>query len=69
MLAVKAKYEDGVVRWLDKPAIKGAHNLIVLFEDVADESEKAVLDINQLPALPELEGFVPSGWKEAVYGG
>ena len=35
MLAVKAKYEDGTVRWERKPPVKGLHDLIVVFADVS----------------------------------
>lgn len=36
MLAVKAKYENGAVRWLRKPPVMGTHNLTVVFEDVEE---------------------------------
>lgn len=36
MLAVKAKYENGTVRWERKPPVKGLHDLIVVFADVPD---------------------------------
>lgn len=36
MLAVKAKYEDGTVRWERKPPVKGLHDLIVVFLDISD---------------------------------
>lgn len=78
MLAVKAKYDNGVVRWLDEPPIKGFHDLIILFEDVADrvgnadtlspQSSQEVGGIQGLPPLPELDGAMPQGWKEAIYG-
>ncbi len=35
MLAVKAKYDNGTVRWPSKPPVSGLHDLIVIFEDVA----------------------------------
>jgi len=35
MLAVKAKYENGTVRWERKPPVKGLHDLIVVFADVS----------------------------------
>ncbi len=34
MLAVKAKYENGTVRWERQPPVKGLHDLIVVFADV-----------------------------------
>jgi len=34
MLAVKAKYENGTVRWVRSPPVKGSHDLIVVFADV-----------------------------------
>ncbi len=34
MLAVKAKYENGAVRWEQKPPVTGFHDLIVVFRDV-----------------------------------
>ncbi len=34
MLAVKAKYENGAVRWEQKPPVTGLHDLIVVFEDI-----------------------------------
>jgi len=42
MLAVKAKYENGTVRWEQKPPVKGLHDLIVVFADVSatDPSEQ-----------------------------
>ena len=35
MLAVKAKYENGTVRWERKPPVEGLHDLIVVFADVS----------------------------------
>ena len=35
MLAVKAKYENGTVRWEQKPPVEGLHDLIVVFADVS----------------------------------
>ena len=39
MLAVKAAYDNGTVRWLQKPPTSGSHNLIVVFEDANIENE------------------------------
>lgn len=35
MLAVKAKYENGKVRWEQKPPLTGMHDLIVVFADAS----------------------------------
>jgi hypothetical protein len=34
MLAVKATYENGQIKWSKQPDIHGQHRLIVVFEDV-----------------------------------
>ena len=73
MLAIKAKYDNGVVRWLENPPVGGTHDLIVLFEDVAgglpQGGQSARISVDELQPLPELFGSVPNGWKEAIYGG
>ena len=78
MLAIKAKYENGVVRWLGNPPVSGTHDLIVLFEDMADGHPQSSplqtvrphrIGDEELKPLPELSGSVPDGWKEAIYGG
>lgn len=78
MLAVKAKYENGVVRWLENPPVSGKHDLIVLFENTvegdtqgAPSPQRGYTQLNEevLSPLPELIGSVPDGWKEAIYGG
>ncbi len=45
MLAVKAKYENGTVRWERTPPVKGLHDLIVVFADVpaSDQDEQGIL--------------------------
>ncbi len=45
MLAVKAKYENGIVRWERQPPVKGLHDLIVVFADVpaSELDEQGVL--------------------------
>jgi hypothetical protein len=77
MLAIKAVYDNGIVRWLENPPAGGLHDLIVLFEDVdaglplgasAHESSDRISE-DSLQPLPELRGSMPDGWKEAVYGG
>ena len=81
MLAVKATYDNGMVKWKRKPKFGGRHNLIVVFEDLGDsvhinttakvtvQSERqGTRSITTMPALPELRGYVPSGWKDAIYG-
>ena len=77
MLAIKAKYDNGIVRWLENPPVSGTHDLIVLFEDLAGAQPEGGLStlkgnnrINEdaLQPLPELSGSVPNGWKEAIYG-
>ena len=40
MLAVKAKYVNGTVRWEQKPPVKGSHDLIVVFEDVPASAQR-----------------------------
>ena len=40
MLAVKAKYENGIVRWEQEPPVKGLHDLIVVFADVPASAQK-----------------------------
>ena len=39
MLAVKATYENGEIKWAKRPNIGGRHELIVVFEDVDSQSE------------------------------
>ncbi len=39
MLAVKAAYDNGTVRWLQKPPDSGVHSLIVIFEDIEDSEQ------------------------------
>ncbi len=39
MLAVKAKYENGTVRWERQPPVKGSHDLIVVFADVSSSDQ------------------------------
>jgi hypothetical protein len=81
MLAVKATYDNGMVKWKRKPKFGGRHNLIVVFEDlgnpvhikitpkVTDQSDRQdTLSTTAMPILPELRGYVPPGWKDAVYG-
>lgn len=36
MLAVKATYDNGAVRWLQKPKVGGKHSVLVVFENVDD---------------------------------
>ncbi len=78
MLAIKAKYDNGVVRWLENPPVSGKHDLIVLFADMAEaqpqsgpSSQTGDIRMSEeaLQPLPELSGSVPDGWKEAIYGG
>jgi|GEM_PF-2658607 hypothetical protein len=78
MLAIKAKYDNGIVRWLGKPPVSGMHDLIVLFEDVPErvseaglssKNDQTLISKEAMQPLPELSGFVPDGWKEAIYGG
>lgn len=38
MLAVKATYDNGTVRWKERPSVAGRHELIVIFQDVDPES-------------------------------
>jgi len=76
MLAVKAVYDNGSVKWTRRMTISGRHSLIVLFEDVSGSElpdadvkyANASMDDMVLPPLPELEGAVPEGWKDAIYG-
>ena len=46
MLAVKASYDNGAVRWKNKPHIAGQHDLIVIFQDVdkVESSDKKPTD-------------------------
>lgn len=37
MLAIKATYDNGMVRWSRKPPVDGLHDLIVVFADIGDE--------------------------------
>jgi len=80
MLAIKAVYDNGTVRWPNKPPVEGLHDLIVVFEDVSESTlhagtEKAHKTGGKMDKtavlipLPELDGRVPAGWKDAVYGG
>ena len=79
MLAVKATYDNGMVKWKRKPKFGGRHNLIVVFEDLGEpvytnttpkvtgQSERqGVHSATAMSALPELKGYVPSGWKDAI---
>lgn len=81
MLAVKATYYNGMVKWKRKPKLGGRHNLIVVFEDVGDPVEinttpkvtgqfkiQRTHSTSVVPSLPELRGHVPPGWKDAIYG-
>ena len=34
MLALKATYDNGTVKWQDPPKVGGRHKLIILFEDI-----------------------------------
>ncbi len=76
MFAVKAVYDNGTVKWTRRMTIPGRHNLIVLFEDVSgsdlmDSDENLSVssaDDKVLPPLPELEGTIQNGWKDAIYG-
>ncbi len=76
MLAVKAIYDNGAVKWTRRMALSGRHNLIVLFEDVSgpelmdSDGTQSVSsrDAGVLRPLPELEGTIPEGWKDAIYG-
>jgi hypothetical protein len=75
MLAVKATYDNGTVKWKRKPRFGGRHNLIVVFEDIGDPVKVGEIahpagkgNTSVMPPLPELKGHVPHGWKEAVYG-
>lgn len=43
MLAVKAKYENGTVRWERKPPVRGLHDLIVVFADVPSSDQDVAL--------------------------
>ena len=36
MLAIKAVYENGEVRWMQRPPDDGRHDLIVVFEDIPE---------------------------------
>ncbi len=51
MLAVKAKYENGTVRWERQPPVEGLHDLIVVF-DPADEHVHAGCDTNMALGQP-----------------
>lgn len=82
MLAVKATYDNGKIKWSQKPKLRGRHNLIIVFENIG-ESESinttpnvAVISEKQsirstttaMAPLPELRGYIPLGWKDAIYG-
>ena len=41
MLAVKASYDNGVVRWVKKPRVSGFHNLVVVFDDVDEQDDQS----------------------------
>lgn len=75
MLAVKAVYEDGQVKWPRSLALKGRHELIVTFLDgepllldQGDSSDQSQQPAPELVPLPELTGRIPDGWKDAIYG-
>ncbi len=55
MLAVKAKYENGTVRWERKPPVKGLHDLIVVFADVctSDRTENGAEPSDGIGKNPE----------------
>ena len=40
MLAVKATYENGKIKWAKRPNLGGRHELIVVFEDVDSQAEE-----------------------------
>ena len=69
MLAVKAEYENGAVRWLQRPPRAGAFVVTVVFEEPIDrpDNRPAEGQNNEVQPLPELAGFVPAGWKDAIY--
>ena len=50
MLAVKAKYENGTVRWERKPPMEGSHDLIVVFADVPASDQ-------DMPSIDEREAW------------
>jgi len=42
MLAVKAKYDNGMVQWPNTPPVNGLHELIVIFQDIPEPVTEVV---------------------------
>ncbi len=55
MLAVKAKYENGAVRWFQRPAVSGSAQIIVVFDEIplaqglGDASSPTELPFKRIP--------------------
>lgn len=72
MFALKARYEDGEVRWLRTPRVAGSHSLIVVFEDVDDpesggpDEERAELSAFAMGALDRAYGPDEPDYSDAM---
>jgi hypothetical protein len=45
MIAIKATYDGGNLRWVDEPKLAGQHNVLVVFENVDDGLDVDVAEV------------------------
>ena len=64
MLAVKAKYDNGAVRWPGKPPVGGLHELIVIFEDVPESSAERTSELSQASELDQAITVIQSLYRD-----